>query len=673
MNKSYRIRTSPGGADKHLKIKIDQDVDNLEILSLNIGQKDLYNNFNANYGVVVGRVLGNNRVGIPNAKVSIFIPLTEEDEIRPEIVAIYPYKNPTDVDVNGTRYNLLPRVSRRNPNELSQTGIVPFTPVVPVGTFPIKEEVLANSNYLEVYGKYYKHTTTTNESGDYILYGVPIGIQTVHMSVDITDIGRFSMTPSTMQDVLGYPPSLFENNGTSIKKSSDLDLLPNVETQDVGIDIKPFWGNANNFEIGITRQDFKIRADLLNTFVVFGAGWTQGPDTWWGDYMKTATNSLIQYEKLRGHNNPSNDDGNNLMVDQARFSRYRGGTMSTEILYYPPNFSDEEIDEYIDDGTDDYANILQLENFSTFTENGSIAMVIPCNRKKIITDEFGNDLEVPFDNPDGIFTEFKGYMVFDFENLDINPPINGSVSTYSDGKIPAYGRTRMKVPQNEYSLTQPGESGEILTTTQWVKDYRTFKGGQYYSFGQWIGATTQYSTLETRVGAILVPESNSLEIITTLPGGDETHIYGNLRSWITTNIFNDEWINFCLYFQQFSYGIDQESLDQVNRILFNGQDHIINDNNQAYGGGLTNTKFISGNNFYVKTDFMNVPKEDLIYMRDNLNPLIGFRKDQIQGSIGQYLFDGNATPTPSRGPHFLKGLVQESSDCIKYLQELNLI
>ena len=78
-NQSIRIRTTPGSS-KNIRFKLDQDFDFLEILSLKISQEDLYQPFCANYGVVVGRVIANKGFGLPNAKVSIFIPITNEDQ-----------------------------------------------------------------------------------------------------------------------------------------------------------------------------------------------------------------------------------------------------------------------------------------------------------------------------------------------------------------------------------------------------------------------------------------------------------------------------------------------------------------------------------------------------------------------------------------------------------------
>ena len=54
-NQSIRIRTIPGSS-QNVRVKLEQDFDFLEVLSLKITQEDLYQSFCSNYGVVVGRV-----------------------------------------------------------------------------------------------------------------------------------------------------------------------------------------------------------------------------------------------------------------------------------------------------------------------------------------------------------------------------------------------------------------------------------------------------------------------------------------------------------------------------------------------------------------------------------------------------------------------------------------
>ena len=87
MSNTIRIRTTPNGNDKYLKVKLDQDFDFIEILSLRISQDEAYTKFCSDYGTIVGRVIINSGFGVPNAKVSIFIPLSSDDEANKPIIA----------------------------------------------------------------------------------------------------------------------------------------------------------------------------------------------------------------------------------------------------------------------------------------------------------------------------------------------------------------------------------------------------------------------------------------------------------------------------------------------------------------------------------------------------------------------------------------------------------
>lgn len=132
MSKSYRIRTKVG-VDTSLKVLIDQEFEYLEILSLKILQSDIYTRQCADYGVIVGRVSVNNGFGIPNAKVSIFIPIDSVDQTDPIISELYPYKTLLDNNEDGYRYNLLPYVQS-------------YSAHVPTGTFFYKKRCFNESD-----------------------------------------------------------------------------------------------------------------------------------------------------------------------------------------------------------------------------------------------------------------------------------------------------------------------------------------------------------------------------------------------------------------------------------------------------------------------------------------------------------------------------------------------
>jgi len=243
MPKSIRIRTQPG-KEQNIHLKLEQDFDLLEVLSLKMTQDDVYSRMCGDYGVVVGRVLANGGFGVPNAKVSIFIPLTEEDEQDEVIRDFYPYKEVTDKDDEGYKYNLLPK-DKQSCNH------------TPTGTFPLPHEVLNNPTLLEVYKKYYKYTTKTNESGDFMIWGVPLGNQTIHSSVDVSDIGCYSMHPYDFINQ-GKPIEEFVS-ALEFKSSENLDSLPQIILQNKTLEVVPFWGDDDLCNVGITRVDFDLR------------------------------------------------------------------------------------------------------------------------------------------------------------------------------------------------------------------------------------------------------------------------------------------------------------------------------------------------------------------------------------------------------------------------------
>ena len=138
INKTYRIRTDIGQKTSNDFITIDtnllQDYETFDILSVKIESSDTYKLHNANYGVVVGRVLANNGFGIPNAKISIFIQSDSEDGDK--IRELYPYTSTASKNSEGIRYNLLPD------EKVNDCHAV-------VGTFPNKRYALDNDVILE--------------------------------------------------------------------------------------------------------------------------------------------------------------------------------------------------------------------------------------------------------------------------------------------------------------------------------------------------------------------------------------------------------------------------------------------------------------------------------------------------------------------------------------------
>jgi hypothetical protein len=245
MPKSQRIRTQVG-VDKAIQVQLDQDFETLNILSLKILKSDIYNRQCSDYGVIVGRVFVNGGFGLPNARVSVFIPISTEDSLNPIITELYPYTSLSDLDVDGYRYNLLPK----NPSYDGHAA---------TGTFPDRSDALLDESYIEVYDKYYKFTTRTNDSGDYMIFGVPLGSQTIFMDADLSDIGCFSLSP---QDLIQTGVAVESQvNGSKFKSSTNLNELPQIQTINKIVDISPLWGEPEICQLGITRIDFDLTAD----------------------------------------------------------------------------------------------------------------------------------------------------------------------------------------------------------------------------------------------------------------------------------------------------------------------------------------------------------------------------------------------------------------------------
>jgi hypothetical protein len=259
MGQSYRIRTELG-ITKTINVQLDQEFEQLEILSLKLQQEDVYTRSCSDYGVLVGRITANNGFGLPNARVSIFIPITTIDESNPIISSIYPYKSPTDKNEDGYRYNLLPYEKS-------------YSAHAATGTLPSRLDALTGTTAVEIFDKYYKFTAKTNDSGDYMIMGVPLGYQTVVMDVDLSDIGEFSLTP---QDLIRMGLATESQvAGNRFRTSNDINSLPQIINLVKNLEISPLWGDPGVCDIAINRLDFDLRdnanVDIQPTSVFMGS------------------------------------------------------------------------------------------------------------------------------------------------------------------------------------------------------------------------------------------------------------------------------------------------------------------------------------------------------------------------------------------------------------------
>tara|TARA_R110000803_G_scaffold41620_2_gene89381 strand:- start:10169 stop:14875 length:4707 start_codon:yes stop_codon:yes gene_type:complete len=460
MSKSYRIRTTPGDSNGYLKVNLDlnQNYDHLEILSLKISQSDEYKNFCSDYGVVAGRVIINNGFGVPNVKVSIFVPVEDVDLNNPVISQLYPYTEPfpDQKNGNGIRYNVLPK----NKQTLDHT---------PVGTFPKKREILDDVTTLEIYEKYYKYTTTTNKSGDYILFGIPVGDHYLHYDMDVSDIGFISSRPYELISQ-GYSDDLF-NSRFKFKGSNNLDSLPQIFSENLPITVEPYWCDSLSVgsPLGINRFDIEPNIEVTPTSIFMGSIFSDD-----------------EKDSLNKNCKPAREMGKmNEVV-----------TSSGEI---------ESIRRNSDGGVETFKF-----NDNSIDENGNWSVLVPMNIRKVVTDEFGNLVPSP-DGKKGIATEgdyrfrismdatgndkrlrqrakflvpntnnnfnFDSYSQDDLKNSD-DFTINNQLSTLFDSNNPS--------------------ASDLSNQYNYLEEFYPFRWKKVYTVKQYIGRMQKVSSDEAR-------------------------------------------------------------------------------------------------------------------------------------------------------------------------------
>tara|TARA_R110001583_G_scaffold78667_1_gene213052 strand:+ start:69354 stop:73814 length:4461 start_codon:yes stop_codon:yes gene_type:complete len=359
MPKTFRIRTTPG-KDQNLHLNIEQDFDQLEILSLKLTQDDVYSKMCADYGVIVGRIFANGGFGIPNVKVSVFIPLEDIDENNPILNEKYPFKSIDDTTNDNLRYNLLPR-------ERQHCGHTE------VGSFPSIEEVLVNDQELDVYKKYYKFTVKTNDSGDYMIWGAPLGVYNLHMDLDLSDMGCYSLTP--MDFILqGVAVEEFVSE-TEYDANENLDKLPQIVKQRKSVDIVPFWGDDELCSIGITRVDFDLRdsgVEITPHAVLLGSSFT--------------------------------DAGTRAVTKRCR-PRLKQGVLC-DLKTSPGKIDTIRMMPQVDDNNDPVLEKWKPPSTEQPGGSGAFLTHLPMNLDYITTDEFGNQV-VSQDPSNGVATSGK--------------------------------------------------------------------------------------------------------------------------------------------------------------------------------------------------------------------------------------------------------------------------
>jgi hypothetical protein len=459
MSKSYRIRTTPGEGNGFLKVNVDlnQNYDHLEILSLKISQKDEYQNFCSDYGVVAGRVIINNGFGVPNVKVSIFVPVEDSDLEDPVKSALYSYTQPfpDQKNRNGLRYNLLPK----NQQKLDHT---------PVGSFPKKREILDDNTTLEIYEKYYKYTTTTNEAGDYILFGVPVGDHFLHYDMDVSDIGFISVRPFELIEQ-GYGENLF-NNRFKFKGSNNLDSLPQVFTENIPITVEPYWCDSLSVgsALGINRYDIQPNFEVIPTAIFMGSIFSDD-----------------EKDSLNKNCKPAREMGklNEVVTGPGKIEAIRR-TVDGNVEIF--NFKEDSIDN-----------------------NGNWSILVPMNLRKVVTDEFGNLVPSP-DGIKGVATEgdYRFRISMDATSNDKRLRQRAKYlvpNTNNNFKFGAFSQKQLKTEQiftknEQLSETTIGTPYEDDVTNQYnyLEEFFPFRWKKVYTVKQYIGRMQKLKNDEAR-------------------------------------------------------------------------------------------------------------------------------------------------------------------------------
>jgi len=344
MGQSYRIRTELG-VNKTINVQLDQQFEFLEVLSLTLQQEDVYVKSCAEYGVVVGRVTANNGFGIPNARVAIFIPIESVDQSNPLISSIYPYKSPNDRNEDGYRYNLLPYEKS-------------YSTHASTGTLPTRLDALTGNTAIEIYDKYYKFSSKTNESGDYMIMGVPQGNHTLVMDVDLSDIGEFSLTP---QDLIRMGIATeAQVAGNRFRTSTDLNSLPQIINIVKSVEVSPLWGDPELCDIAINRLDFDLRDDA-NIDI-------QPTATFMGSIFSSPDNM-----RVRRNNKPKDNMGNLCSLVAGP-----GQILAIRQTIYQDSDGNPVLEQY------------QLEQSGNIIDGSGVWLTeLPMNLDYFITNEFG--------------------------------------------------------------------------------------------------------------------------------------------------------------------------------------------------------------------------------------------------------------------------------------------
>lgn len=223
-------------SDYYLNVKINRSVDTLDTLNVyNVPYND-GTKFTNDTGVLYGKIeaiqvllddSGNNlRIPIKNASIGIFNPSDE-----------FPYVGSVDQNSNRIRLNLFENIQTNNLLQ-SYGSFQSFLTDVKNSPKDYENDTIPAK---------YKYTTVTNDYGEFVLHGIPIGQQTLMVEIDLLKQG---LEPEEV--ALNFFPysTLDEPNVSNI---------PHLYFNQFPVNIVPSWGEI---QTGYTEIDLAVVLDL---------------------------------------------------------------------------------------------------------------------------------------------------------------------------------------------------------------------------------------------------------------------------------------------------------------------------------------------------------------------------------------------------------------------------
>lgn len=239
--------------DYYADITLKRTIDTLDTLSVKNNPLSSFPTQESQTGVVCGTLVARQKVLDENGE-RVLIPLSNVPIVIFNPSEEFPNYSSQDVDGNRVTLNLIQNTS---PNDYADTASY----VLDVGEEKAKK-VLGKDVVGEQYAgirpllksveslfvpDQYKHSTITNDKGEFIIYDVPVGNQVILFEVDLLKQG---MTKSEV--ALNFFPY-------SNEELPNVDNVPHFYFRQIPVGVGPCWGD---FQTGYTQVNITANLDM---------------------------------------------------------------------------------------------------------------------------------------------------------------------------------------------------------------------------------------------------------------------------------------------------------------------------------------------------------------------------------------------------------------------------